>query len=102
MDPLPLSKVSALAGGELIQGDPAKLVSRVSTDSRTLNARDLFVALRGENFDGHRFVEQAGERGATGAMVDASWKGAMPVTFGLIRVPDTLIGYQTLASNYRK
>ena len=38
----------------------------------------------------------------SGAMVEENWKGTAPKTFALIRVPDTLAGYQNLAANYRK
>jgi UDP-N-acetylmuramoyl-tripeptide--D-alanyl-D-alanine ligase len=102
MDPLSLRKIAEFAQGSLTAGDAGLTVSKVSTDSRTLQPGDLFVPLRGENFDGHKFVEQASERGAIGAMVEESWKGATPKGFALIRVPDTLAGYQTLAANYRK
>ncbi|HWM24806.1 MAG TPA: UDP-N-acetylmuramoyl-tripeptide--D-alanyl-D-alanine ligase [Chthoniobacterales bacterium] len=102
MDPLSLRKIAELAQGSLTAPDEGVTVSRVSTDSRTLQPGDLFVPLRGENFDGHKFVEQAYERGAVGAMVEQNWKSAAPKTFALIRVPDTLAGYQTLAANYRK
>jgi UDP-N-acetylmuramoyl-tripeptide--D-alanyl-D-alanine ligase len=102
MDPLPLRKIAELAQGSLAAGDASLIVSRVSTDSRTLQAGDLFVPLRGENFDGHRFVEQASERGAVGAMVEESWKSETSKAFALIRVPDTLLGYQNLAANYRR
>jgi len=102
MDSLTLTRIAELANGLLAQGDGGLNVSRISTDSRTLQSGDLFVPLRGENFDGHKFVEQASERGAVGAMVEESWKGATPKTFGLIRVPDTLLGYQNLAANYRR
>jgi UDP-N-acetylmuramoyl-tripeptide--D-alanyl-D-alanine ligase len=101
METLTLTDIAQFAGGSIESGDPAKPVSRVSTDSRTLQAGDLFVPLRGENFDGHKFVEQAVKRGAVGAMVDRDWKGSTPPGFGLIRVADTLAGYQTLAANYR-
>jgi UDP-N-acetylmuramoyl-tripeptide--D-alanyl-D-alanine ligase len=57
--------------------------------------------LRGENFDGHKFIAQAAERGAAGAMVEEAWKGKVPRAFALVRVADTLVGYQTLAANYR-
>src|SRR5207237_8180462 len=67
-----------------------------------LKAGDLFVPLRGENFDGHRFIEQAAERGAAGAMVEENWQGSTPENFALIRVPDTLVAYQNLAANYRR
>lgn len=43
----------------------------ISTDSRTANKGDVFIALRGENFDGHRFVAQAAEAGCVFAVVEA-------------------------------
>ena len=102
MESLTLTKIAQLANGLLVQGDGKKIVARISTDSRTLQPGDLFVPLRGENFDGHKFIEQASERGAVGAMVEESWRGATPKAFSLIRVSDTLLGYQNLAANYRK
>ncbi|MFN2622297.1 MAG: UDP-N-acetylmuramoyl-tripeptide--D-alanyl-D-alanine ligase [Chthoniobacterales bacterium] len=101
METLTLAQVAALAGGSISSGDRDAAVSRVSTDSRTLQAGDLFVPLRGENFDGHKFIQQAAERGAVGAMVEEKWNGKAPENFALIRVADTLVGYQTLAANYR-
>jgi UDP-N-acetylmuramoyl-tripeptide--D-alanyl-D-alanine ligase len=101
MDSLSLAQIAAFAGGALETGHGDATVSRVSTDSRTLQAGDLFVPLRGENFDGHKFIRQAAERGALGAMVEEKWNGKAPENFALIRVADTLVGYQTLAANYR-
>jgi len=98
MDNLSLAQIAKLAGGSISADDTSALVSRISTDSRTLRAGDLFVPLRG---DGHKFVEEAAERGAAGAMVEEDWKGKAPRGFALIRVADTLVGYQTLAANYR-
>ena len=102
MEPHSFFQIAQLAKGLLVQGDGEMTISRISTDSRTLQPGDLFVPLRGENFDGHRFVEQASERGAAGAMVEEKWTGTTPKQFALIRVPDTLVGYQNLAANYRK
>ena len=101
MNPLSLGQISTLAAGSISAGTPDAMITRISTDSRTLQAGDLFVPLRGENFDGHKFVEQAVERGAAGAMVEENWKGSTPKNFALVRVADTLAGYQTLAANYR-
>jgi UDP-N-acetylmuramoyl-tripeptide--D-alanyl-D-alanine ligase len=101
MNPLSLAQIAKLAGGSISADDTSLMVSRVSTDSRTLQDGDLFVPLRGENFDGHKFVAQAAERGALGAMVEENWNGSAPRGFALIRVADTLVGYQTLAANYR-
>ena len=102
MDSLSLHQIAEFAGGSLTASNSALGVSKVRTDSRTTQPGELFVALRGENFDGHKFVELARERGAIGAMVEEGWKGQTPDWFALIRVRDTLNGYQTLATNYRK
>jgi len=102
MNPLPLSQVAQLAGGSISSGDQTVVVNKVSTDSRTLKSSELFVALRGENFDGHNFVESAAQIGAAGAIVESTWNGEIPKNFALIRAKDTLQAYQDLAANYRK
>ena len=101
MNSLPLSQIAKFADVDLSLGRDGR-ITRISTDSRTLQRGDLFVALRGENFDGHKFVEQAAERGAVAALVDHTWKGAAPKDFPLIRVDDTLIAYQQIAARYRQ
>ena len=53
-----------------LSGDGRVGFSSVSTDSRTLSAGALFVALRGERFDGHDYVARAHENGAVGALVE--------------------------------
>ena len=77
-------------------------VARLSTDSRTIQSGELFVAIRGEHFDGHRFVEQVAARGAAGALVEEGWQGKVPPEFALLRVADTLAGYQQIAAGYRR
>ena len=57
------------AHGTLLRGDERQDVYGISTDSRTVQAGNVFVALRGERFDGHRFVADAMQRGATGVVV---------------------------------
>ncbi len=74
---------------------------RVSTDTRRLEAGDLFVALRGEHFDGHAFVAEALRRGAVGAIVEASWSGLGDAP-QLIRVPDTAAALADLAGAWRR
>lgn len=97
-----LDQIAQWAGGRLERGNAEDSVERVSTDSRTIKTGELFVALRGENFDGHNFVEQTAEQGAAGAVVDPGWKGSLPNKFAIIRVADTLVGYQKVAANYRR
>src|ERR1044072_8077394 len=102
MNPLTLSQVANMAGSSLSSGDGAVAVDKVSSDSRTIKRGELFVALRGENFDAHNFVEAVATTGAAGVIVDSEWKGKVPQNFALIRAKDTLAAYQQLAANYRK
>ena len=102
MNPLSISQIADLAGAKLEQGVGKALVERISTDSRTIKKGELFVALRGENFDGHKFAEDVAKSGAAGAIVDLKWNGKAPKTFAIIRAEDTLLAYQNLAANYRK
>ena len=102
MNPFPLSRIAQFAGCSLASGDGTVVIAKVSSDSRTVKPGELFVALRGENFDGHDFVESAAKTDAAGAIVDSNWKGSVPKNFALIRAKDTLQAYQELAANYRK
>jgi UDP-N-acetylmuramoyl-tripeptide--D-alanyl-D-alanine ligase len=74
----------------------------VSTDTRTVPAGALFVALRGEHYDGHRFLEAARARGAVAAMVDER-AGAEAEQSGLpcLVVKDTKQGLGRLAAHWR-
>lgn len=80
-------------------------IKNVSTDSRQVKSGDLFIALRGEKFDGHLFLSQVGKAGAIAAVVDEKWfkKNAKsaPKRFPLVVVKDTLHTYCDLANIYR-
>src|SRR5438046_4856921 len=102
MNFLTLSQIAQFAGGSLSAGDARVVIKKVSTDSRTLKPGELFVALRGENFDGHNFIESAAKAGATGAIVESTWNRKISNNFALIQTKDTLQAYQQLAANYRK
>lgn len=71
--------------------------ARVGTDTRTLQAGDLFVALKGERFDGHDHVAQAAAKGAAGALVSRAVTGDVPQVI----VNDTLQGLQDYAASWR-
>ena len=102
MNRLPILRIAELARAELEAGDGEKAVEKISTDSRTIKPGELFVALRGENFDGHKFVDAVAEAAAAGAIVDRKWKGKVPGKFAILRADDTLAAYQNLAASYRK
>ena len=102
MNPLSISQIATLAEAKLESGDANVSVERISTDSRSIKKGELFVALRGEIFDGHKFVEDVAKNGGAGAIVDGGWSGKVPDNFAVIRATDTLLAYQNLAANYRK
>ena len=78
-----------------------RTVTRICTDSRALRPGDLFLALSGDKYDGHAFVEGAAASGATGAVANESYTGTLPAGFALIKVPDTLGALQAIAARYR-
>jgi UDP-N-acetylmuramoyl-tripeptide--D-alanyl-D-alanine ligase len=71
----------------------------VSTDSRSIRAGDLFVALRGERFDGHDFLKSAAAASAAAAMVDAAYRGEYPLPALVVR--DTRRSLGDLARYWR-
>ncbi|MCL5096165.1 MAG: UDP-N-acetylmuramoyl-tripeptide--D-alanyl-D-alanine ligase, partial [Candidatus Omnitrophica bacterium] len=102
----PSSSVEFIAracGGELATASPAAIqVCRVCTDSRRVQAGDLFVALVGDRFDGHDFLEEARRKGASVLMVE---KAKAPPSFAapaIIRVDDTRLGLGRLGARYRR
>ena len=65
--------VASTMGGAIVAGDPSQAFGDVSIDTRTLKAGDLFVAIRGERFDGAEFAAAAIETGAAGVVVPRGW-----------------------------
>jgi UDP-N-acetylmuramoyl-tripeptide--D-alanyl-D-alanine ligase len=80
-----------------VDGVPRKL--RVSTDTRTIGDGDLFVALRGERFDGHAYLREAYERGAAAVMIDEP-SARLDGRPALV-VNDTFAAYMALAGAAR-
>jgi UDP-N-acetylmuramoyl-tripeptide--D-alanyl-D-alanine ligase len=74
--------------------------SGVSTDSRSIAAGELFVALKGEHFDGHAYVGEVLARGAAGAMVNQEFAASHP-DLPLICVNDTRLALGALAARWR-
>lgn len=85
--------------GKLVRGDTSAVIKRISTDSRTLQENDLFVALSGEKFDGHDFLDQVAEKGGIGAIVSRPVDVNLPI---MVEVDDTLNAYGDIAKANRK
>jgi len=92
----------AATSGRLEQEGTSILLGRISTDTRTLEPGDVFVALRGENFDGHDYVTAAIEKGAAAVVVEEQKAGLVrEKRVWVIRVRDTLQALGDLA-HYRR
>ena len=94
-----VKELCAAVGGTLLQQSGA-VVTQVSTDSRSIPNRALFVPLVGERFDGHDYLAAALERGAAGCLTAKKPASLLPDKF-YIQVSDTLEALKALAAWYR-
>ena len=103
---LSLEEILRATGGALLQGDPNVHFKGISTDSRTVGEGELFFALKGVHFDGHRFAQEALEKKAAGVVIeeerkgDVRWNGYRSKV--VILVKDTLRALGDLARERRR
>lgn len=102
MDPLSLKDIGEMSGTTIIRGEPSTLVSRISKDTRTIQPGDLYVALKGENFDGNSFVADAMARGAAAVLLDTQEAAtSLPSTFPVLIADSGLQAITRLAAAWR-
>jgi UDP-N-acetylmuramoyl-tripeptide--D-alanyl-D-alanine ligase len=94
-----LAQAHALLPGSVLVGDGATEILRVHSDTRTLQAGDLFVALKGERFDAHAFLAQAKASGAVAALAE---HGLAEAGLPGLQVADTQAALSTLARHWRQ
>jgi UDP-N-acetylmuramoyl-tripeptide--D-alanyl-D-alanine ligase len=102
METCSLQFIAAACAGSQLSGSAETRVHRVCTDSRESKKGDLFFALRGGRFDGHDFLQQVTEKGASAVVLE---RGRVPVHWSgcaLIAVEDTRQALGQLAAQYRK
>lgn len=101
---LTVADISTAVSGRVVSGAPLQPVGGVSIDSRSLRPGDVFFAIRGERFDGHRFAADALAAGASGAVVsDASAVSASSAGRAtIVQVADTTAALQALALHVRR
>ncbi len=90
--------------GKLISGDPGSVLTGLSTDSRQIRPGQLFLALKGERFDGHDFIEKAVNEGAVCIIAEKAAKFSLPANseIAVIEVTDTLRALGELANWWRR
>jgi UDP-N-acetylmuramoyl-tripeptide--D-alanyl-D-alanine ligase len=95
MIPVSLSWMAEQINGQLIaQQDQDLVIQGVSTDTRSIQPNDVFLALQGPNFDGHKFVDQAQEKGAVALILSREVETSLP----FILVEDTKLALGLLGA----
>lgn len=109
MFPIEVSEIAQITDGFLANGPDGVRVQSISIDTRTLARGDLFVPIKGENFDGHQFLTQALLAGACGFVTDhwdddvkESLGGSLQSTTIVIVVRNTLVALHALARYIRQ
>jgi UDP-N-acetylmuramoyl-tripeptide--D-alanyl-D-alanine ligase len=103
---LSLEEVLKSTRGKLLQGEGNAFFQGISTDSRTVTAGELFIALKGARFDGHHYALEALEKKAGGVLIeedkvgDIRWNGYRPKA--VIAVKDTLYALGNIALGWRR
>ena len=100
---LTIAEILHATQGNLIRGNPNTEITQVSTDSRTFKKGDLFVALVGEKFDGHNFLEVVCQQDAIGVVVSkpvAEFSQLVPPI--IMQVNDTLVALGDIANCHRR
>jgi UDP-N-acetylmuramoyl-tripeptide--D-alanyl-D-alanine ligase len=100
MNSLPLDDIAVMCRGTAPTANGSQTVRRICKDTRTLVPGDLYFALKGDNFDGNRFVEAAAAKGAAAAVVEDP-SVVCPPGFPLIVVEDGLKALHSLAEAWR-
>lgn len=93
---LTLSAIEKVVRGRLVGED--RLIDAVSIDTRSLQKGDLYVAIRGEHFDGHDFVEQAEQAGAGAVIVERQLETPLPQ----VVVADTRLALAEIGGAWRR
>ncbi len=105
---LPYFSVSELieaTKGKLLRGKSGWGCHGISTDTRTLKKGNLFIALKGQNFDGHDYLAKAATNGAAGLVIQSDRRKGLlsvPEQVPAIGVSDTLDAYGQIASCWRR
>jgi len=98
MQKMNLQQLANTVDGQLtLLNDELVQFEAVSTDTRSIQKGELFIALKGDNFDADNFVEQAQKKGAVAALVSKQSKGSLPT----IKVENVQLALAKLASAER-
>jgi len=97
-----LTDIFNLTGSVIYNPTEFKAVSSVSTDTRTIKKNSLFVAIKGAKYDGHKFVDDAVNKGASAILISKrKLKNFDHINVPIVTVPNTIKAYGELAHVWR-
>jgi len=76
------------------------VINGITNDSRKVEKGHLFVAIRGESFDGHKYVNMAIQKGAVAVVVDLDFNQELPQSVAVLKCENTRIAYSKMCSNW--
>lgn len=97
-----LDQLARWSDGELLQGVPSNTVGVLTTDSRKVEAGQVFLALKGDRFNAHDFIGAVSEAGAGALVVSELTADTETYSGGIVRVKDSLRSLQKLAFHHRR
>ncbi|MDO9464471.1 MAG: UDP-N-acetylmuramoyl-tripeptide--D-alanyl-D-alanine ligase [bacterium] len=102
MESLYVNEIIEATKGQLVKGDQNFQIRSISIDSRSIKKGDLFIAIKGDNFDGHDFIGNAIKSGASGIILSSLHSPLKTLSPAfIIKVSNTLKALQNLAKYYR-
>ena len=102
---LTVKEIGKIIGSEALSGDPDCIVNRVAIDSRAVQKNDCFFAIVGPRDDGHRYLADVAEAGASVVVIDGSRSSTLATaasSTSVIAVDETTAALQTLAAHVRE
>ncbi len=102
MQKMKIKEIKKALSAELLIGDPEVEIKNIVIDSREVETGDLFIALIGDNDDGHNYLEDAAANGASAVIVENLSADFDEVETTVLKVEDTTEALQQLAAYYRR
>ncbi len=100
MEHIVLSEIAKSVGADISEQSGSLVIENITTDSRSITPQSLFVAIKGERFDGHDYVESALSSGSVAAVVQRGYKTNISDAT-LIFVDDTIDAFMKISGYYR-
>jgi UDP-N-acetylmuramoyl-tripeptide--D-alanyl-D-alanine ligase len=102
MDERSLKFIAESCGAKILAGTPEAIAKNVCTDSRRAKPGDVFFAIKGENFDGHAFLNEVAEKKVTAVVVEQKKIPARLPACAVLAVEDTIVALGGFAAAYRR